>query len=996
MLEIGQQIDNFIVVKRLGSGGMGEVYLADDQKLKRQVALKVLHSEYFDDSQREERFYREARTAAGITHPNVTAIHNINSTTDPKTGKNFSYIVMEYVEGKTMVEYLKQIGGDISAIVRLSEKIASGLAAAHKVDVVHRDIKADNILLDDSDNPKILDFGLAKPISPVQMGDKQNTDTISQELTQAGKIVGTVSYMSPEQVRGEALDSRSDVFSFGILLYRMITGKLPFDGNTQVSTLAKILESRQEPPSTGNDNIPPELERIIDKCLYKNREDRYQDTRDLVVDLRNLRRHYESHISGSTTGITDAIPRGGITKTFNLSWKMITVMLVVAALATAIITQILDESDSSTGPLVFAGENALAILRFDNKTQSDDLAWLETGLPEILQTDLAENPAISIISRDRVIDCLKRKGEKVDDAPSHQACLDAARTLGAKHALSGAFYKVEDRLRIDARVEELATGKIIHTERVIGTEAFAMVDSLTRKIARSLGMEESLTSDHDVSTFTSSNPEAYKLYLAAMEDFNKELYTEAVDGFKQALALDSTFALPYMRIAMAYVFDGRQQDGAHWLAKAEKFLDKLPMWERNILDIYGDLWLRQNYDDAFVKMEVLVKNYPNEKVGRFIYGLLIEAFQKDTVKSHAQLDTALLLDPNYLFVLTQYAQYYMNYNDLNKALEYALRARKAQPDSPAPLLYLARIYSRQNSYDAAIREYENLLKLRPGDENALLRIGQIHIRLRYFDKSREYVEKVKDFHADDPYIMDDYYNALANLEMWNGQFRKSLDYRHQAIEQYLLSGDSLLIASGYETIGSFFRRFNMDDSCLYYSRLGHEWAQTFQNIGYPLTLIEVDPTSEATARPIFDKALEIFRTRMPTDMWPLLDAVQNLFDSYIAYDTTTMIASFEKISESNMGSRDGTLRTIAFLYTLTGRYQDALEILPQFVSGERITSNGFTYPYVLYHIGLAHEGLGHTEEAIISYREMLKYWDNPDIVTKEIKDARERLSRLTS
>ncbi|MDF1544747.1 MAG: serine/threonine-protein kinase [bacterium] len=309
LLEQGSHFAHFKIVRRIGVGGMGEVYLAEDQKLGRNVSIKILQQDAFDNSERMERFRREAQTAAKISHPNVMAIYDIGVTQSPEHGQDVSYIVMEYVDGFELSEYLREKGPALSSKVRLAEKIASGLSAAHKLNIVHRDIKAENILITEDGEPKILDFGLAKPLDPVfNEDDDGDTDTISRELTKAGKIMGTVTYMSPEQARGDAVDTRSDIFSFGILLYQMATGEVPFTGKTQMSTLAKILETKHESPTTKNAEIPADLERIINKCLQKDAADRYQDTRDLVVDLRNQRRMFDSGITDTVTSTTDAAP----------------------------------------------------------------------------------------------------------------------------------------------------------------------------------------------------------------------------------------------------------------------------------------------------------------------------------------------------------------------------------------------------------------------------------------------------------------------------------------------------------------------------------------------------------------------------------------------------------------------------------------------------------------------------------------------------------------
>lgn len=245
----GESFAHFKIVEKLGEGGMGEVFLAEDLKLNRLVALKTLSSEFLGNRERSERFQREAKTAAQINNTYVMSIYDISSTYDQSAGREVSYIVMEYIKGKSLSQYLKEGKLDFADIVRVAEKIATGLAAAHKLNIVHRDIKPDNIIVDEQHNPSILDFGLAKPLDPIDFGGKKDGDdnTVSQNLTQVGKIIGTVSYMSPEQVQGQPVDTRSDIFSFGILLYRMVTGDLPFEGPTQVSTMAKILESTPQP-----------------------------------------------------------------------------------------------------------------------------------------------------------------------------------------------------------------------------------------------------------------------------------------------------------------------------------------------------------------------------------------------------------------------------------------------------------------------------------------------------------------------------------------------------------------------------------------------------------------------------------------------------------------------------------------------------------------------------------------------------------------------------
>ncbi len=997
MLNPGQMIAHFKVVKKLGEGGMGEVYLAEDQKLNRQVALKVLPADYFDDAERQQRFQREAKTAAQISHANVMAIYDIGAVVDPTTGREMNYIVMEHVQGEPLIDYLQHHPNDMATVVRLAEKIASGLAAAHKINIVHRDIKALNIVVNRDGEPKILDFGLAKPLDALQWGDKDDsTETVSQHLTRAGKIIGTVSYMSPEQARGEEVDIRSDIFSFGILLYKMATGYLPFTGSSPVSTLAKILEAKPESPRLKNQNVPTELERIIDKCLQKDPGDRYQDTRDLVVDLRNLRRQYDSGPTDSLSAVRDVPSDIHKSRVLGLGWKKLALIAAALVVLIAVFTGVFDTSSSDGVPTLRAGESSLAIVSFENKTGDAGLDWLETGLPEILLTDLAQSQAINLISRERLLDYLNREKKGDADSHTHAEMLSAARALGAVNLLSGSLYKLGDNIRIDARLEEVATGKIILGEKVVGRDAFALVDSLTEKIAHSLNVSELMSSHVSVSELTSSSPEAYRLYHEGMEKFELELYEEAIDKFNRALAIDPGFALAYMRIGMANVFRGRQQEGARYFALAQEYKSRLPLREKSLLDIYSGFWLEQRYDESFIRLETFVNHYPDDKEGRTFYALAFVAFAQDTASAFAHLDTVLEIDPQYQLALSFYAQTHQEYGDLEKAVEYVKLIRRYHPESPAPFLRLADLYLEQMKLDDAIDEYTDALARFPDNPRALRGLSSLYIRKRDFESSRQYLEKFAKRYHNDPYRMENYYHAHANLANWSGKFRSSLDLLFQALKQAKLTGDSSITFNALHAISSNYERYDLPDSALFYARVAHRWANPLERLTYPLRLVTIDHNTEAEARPVFKKSLDEFKSRMPSQMWPLLNLVEQLFEAYCQLDTAAMIEATEELAKQQQQEGGGNVRLAGYLRVLSGQYESGIEILQRFVSGRHELTSGFHYPYIRYLLGIANEGLGNTEEAIQNYEEMLRYWSKPEIELKEIKDARTRLAKLTS
>jgi predicted Ser/Thr protein kinase len=290
---VGQTVKNYVVEEILGRGGMGVVYRAVDQRLGRKVALKVLRPELVGDADRRRRFMQEARAASAVNHPAIAQIYEIEESGD------LTFITMEYVDGSTVNQLVSRRELDLASAVEVGIQVADALAGAHDAGVVHRDIKSDNVMVTRDGHPKILDFGLAKLLDPApddSDSGMSRMETVTR--TQAGMILGTVAYMSPEQARGLPIDKRSDVFSYGILLYEMAAGKVPFQGASALDTLHAIAYEQTRPVSTVRTDIPYSLQMVIDRCLQKKPEDRYQDLRDAVTDLKKVKREVESGVSG--------------------------------------------------------------------------------------------------------------------------------------------------------------------------------------------------------------------------------------------------------------------------------------------------------------------------------------------------------------------------------------------------------------------------------------------------------------------------------------------------------------------------------------------------------------------------------------------------------------------------------------------------------------------------------------------------------------------------
>ncbi len=984
MLEAGQKFAHFTIVKLLGVGGMGVVYLAEDLKLKRKVALKVLPADLIDNKERLERFHREAKMVAQISHQNVMGIYDIDFVKD-ENGQEIHYLVMEYIEGNLLADHLSAKKLDIGGIIRLAEKISTGLSAAHKLNIVHRDIKSDNIIIDHNGEPKILDFGLAKPLDPFISKEGDFTRTVSQELTSTGKIMGTVSYMSPEQAKGEPVDIRSDIFSFGVLFYRMSTGVFPFTGATQVSTLAKILETRHESPRLKNESIPLEMERIIDKCLQKDPNDRYQDTRDLVVDLRNLRRQFDSGITDTISTITD---RPKIKKSFELSKTKASLIIVGLAILLTIIFSGVNIEFNPDSSQVAAQAQSLAILGFENKTGDSELDWLETGLPEIMLTDLAQSNVINLISRERILDCFPDRIKK----HSFDDCVKAAKSLGAVSLLSGSFYKFGDKIRIDARLEDLTTGKIILAEKVVGDDPFPLIDSLTSKIIVSLNLQDSYNEKQSVFEFASS-PAAYKLYQIGLEKLFTGEYDSSIANFKEAIEIDSTFILPYLRIGMAYIFSNKNQLGLPYLLEAKKREKSLPLRERNMVDFYNDVWVDQDFSSAYTKIQTFISNYPDDKEVRTIYGLFINLFDRDTTKAFAQFDTVLSTDPSYLFVLSNYAEIEMANNNYVRAEEIALQIKKYHPKVVSGIETLAYIYSEMGEIDKAIEEFNAALEISPGKLRSVRNISALYIKKKDFVKAQEVLENVKSYLKNDPYKLMSYYHSLSNLNNWRGKFKKGIEDRHIALDYALETKDSNSITSAYSSLATYYYWLGEKDSSLSLSQHALKWTKNMNQINYPITIVQRFPATAPIVRPIFEEASEVFKSKVPSKFWIVVDQLNLVFNGYSEYDTSAVIDAFLKLSELQGLNGDNSEAT--YLMVETGRYQDALELILINTSLKKDPTVARLWLEAHYYLGRSYEGVGKTRQAIEVYEEILAYWGNADIQIKEITDTKQRLSKLT-
>ena len=755
--------DRYQVIEELGLGGMGRVYKVLDKTVDERVALKLLNPDIAAQPQTIERFQNELKLARKISHRHVCRMYDLSE------ADGMPFITMEYISGEDLKRLIKRAGQiSVGKALNLTQQILEGLDEAHRMGVVHRDLKPQNIMVDMEGNAKITDFGIAR-------------STKTKGMTGPGIIIGTPEYMSPEQVEGKPVDHRSDLYSLGIVLYELVTGKLPFEGDTPLSVAVKHKIEDPRPPQNINPQIPRELNRVILKCMAKDRKLRYQSAEELLSDLKKI----EEGVPTTEKFVPLKKTQTSKQLTFTLEPKKIFVP-ALAVLAAAVLIFVLIKIIPPK-KLVDRGDSkpSLAVMYFENNTGDEALDHWRKALSDLLISDLSQSKYLRVLSGEKLYNILEKMNILEANSYSSDDLKEVAQRGEVANILVGKYALAGDTFRISIMLQNAQTGENLGSDSVQGegTESiFDMVDDLTTKIKSDIQLTSAEIAgdvDEAANTLSTSSPEAFRYYSEGIKFFNKGDYTNSIAMIEMAAGLDSEFAMAYLTLSVAYKNLGYGSEAKDRLQLAYDLSESVSEKERFL--IQGQFFAQSEgtYTEAIAAYNNLLALYPLDEIGNANLGMIYVDLE-EWEKAIEVLEVNRRVKDESVQAYLTLSSAYSRMGQHKKANEVFESYLSDVADNASIHYSLAQNYISQGELELADAEAKKIFTLDPSHfRNALMNGDLAFYRGDLEDVESEYLKLLD---TTEPALHHMGFMRLALYNMLQGKFLDAENYLQQGIE----------------------------------------------------------------------------------------------------------------------------------------------------------------------------------------------------------------------